>query len=468
MFFAVCIFALVLAQGNQIDKNGNIVSTSILRINSVPEDVTVYINDQLAVKKENRVEWLQPGTVKVTLKKAGYITWEKTLELNAGIIEDIYAQLYPERPNFEKITSANIDNFYFSNNTDYIFYTIINGENESDNGLWKLKLKRNILDIGELLPSKVYTFTEEELIKLRQNDYSIKITDDVSKVLVDIPILKELYYIDLNNPIPLVITDILTFYPQQSEWLRNSNTLIASNGNLLIALDINSRNQDLIYYSPDKEILYSVASNEVYYYRYDKNKLYNLSGSQSIPVVLPNTYKGTGIVTKLYSPKDNNEIFFIQENENLHFVDLEKDITLPFPEVKEVLAVARNGKNITYIDTENNFKSIVLKDSLDFKSYTYTIHSVDLNKDELNHLFYSPSGKNLIALVTKEDEKKNIWFMDNDGLNSVNLINNEKLVKNKVDIDGTGLSLYVLLEDNSELDSEATVNNIYRYTLEVK
>lgn len=465
IFGIVCVYAIVTAQGNQINPDGNIVNTSILRINSTPTDVTVYINDERALKNENRVEWLDPGPTKVTLKKAGYLDWEKTIDLRAGIIEDIYAQLYPERIDFDKISSVNVDNFFFANNSDYIFYSVINGEDPANNGLWRLKLKRNILDIGELVASKVYTFTEDTLIKMRANPYEIKISDDSSKVILDIPGLKEIYYIDLNNPNPVSVKDILSFYPTKSSWLRNSNTIIAYNGSILVSLDLNTRDLNLVYYSPEKEILYSTSSNQVYYYRYDKNAIYLLNGQQSVELVLPNNYKGGEVISNIFTSRDNSDIFYTFENNNLHFVDLEKNVSIPFSGVKEVIAISPSGREVTYLDSADTVYTIVFKDSVDLQTYTFATNTLNVTKDSILNLTYTPSGKNIVALLKSIEDKKYIQFMDSDGQNSANVINNENLVGTKIGIDDSGLGLYVLLRDESDSIENSTVNNIYKYDL---
>lgn len=466
IFISVCIYALARAQGNQLGSDGNLTNTSILRVNSTPSDVTVYINDQKALRNENRIEWLVPGSTKVTLKKAGYIDWEKTVELKAGVIEDIYAQLYPERLDFDKISDVNVDNFFFANNSDYIFYSVVNGEKDTDNGLWRLKLKRNILDIGNLVPSKVYTFTTTELVKLRANLYDFKISDDSSKAILDIPSVKEIYYIDLNNPNPTSIKDILSFYPTKSNWLRNSNSMVASNGTILVTLDLNSKDLNLVYYSPDKEILFSTSSNQIYYFRSDKNVIYNLNGSQSNPVVLPASYAASEVISNIYTSRDNSDIFYTLENSNLNFIDLEKNLSIQFMDIKEVLAVSPSGREVLYLGSDDLLKTIVLKDAQDLKTYTYTINSLNLTRSTLSNVFYTPSGKNIVALVNDPATlQKHIQFMDSDGKNSANLIENQNMVGVKIGIDDSGLGLYVMLKDPSDAVQDATVNNIYKYDL---
>ncbi len=465
VFVVICVYVIVTAQGTKIDNSGNVVNTSIIRVNSIPKDVSVYINDKQASLTENRVEWLEPGTVKVTLKKNGYTTWEKEVTLKAGIIEDIYAQLYPDKLNFDKLTSINVDKFFFSNNTDYIFYSVINAVNSKDNGFWRLKLTRNLLDIGAITPTKIYTYNSDDLKMLRENTYEAQISDDNSKAIISLPEAKIAYYLDFNNPVLISLNDILTFFPSQINWLNNSTNVVVTDGKLLIYLDVNSRQQNLIYYSPDKKITYSVNGNNVYYYRNDKEKLYAYVNGQSTEVQFLADLNIKNKISEILTPTNNNSLIYFLAGNLLYIYDLNNHATLNIQDVKEVKALSSNGKYLAFEDIEGKLETLILKSSADLKSYTNNIYTISLDPSNLVSLSYTPSGNNLIGLIKDTKGDNALWFMDYDGMNPVKLINGEKIINNNFAVSSNGLDLYLLLNDSS--NDVTSTQSIYNYSLEL-
>src|SRR5690606_10167632 len=113
----------------------------------------------------------------------------------------------------------------------------------------RLKLARNLLDIGDITPSKIYNYSTDDLNKVRKNEYNFNIADDNSKLLIDYPKLEQLYFLDINNPVLLDLKQELSFYPLNITWFNNSNSIIAANKELLVDYNISSRNKSLIYYS---------------------------------------------------------------------------------------------------------------------------------------------------------------------------------------------------------------------------
>ncbi len=88
--------------GYRLDGNGNITQNGLLFVNSHPSGADVYVEGINSKKKYNdktdtKFDLLE-GRYKVTLKKAGYRTWQRELSLEGGIVERLaYPLLFPEK-----------------------------------------------------------------------------------------------------------------------------------------------------------------------------------------------------------------------------------------------------------------------------------------------------------------------------------------------------------------------------------
>ena len=108
-FVSAAVVAVFLSQGRRLDGTEGIVITSIINLNTLPEDVNVFINDKKVDRVDGRVENLDPGVVSLKVTKDGYTTWEKQVELQGGVVKDVNVQLFPENLELTALTQTNIN-----------------------------------------------------------------------------------------------------------------------------------------------------------------------------------------------------------------------------------------------------------------------------------------------------------------------------------------------------------------------
>ncbi|MEO6729556.1 MAG: PEGA domain-containing protein, partial [Candidatus Dojkabacteria bacterium] len=113
-FIAAAAIAIFLSQGRRFNGTEGVVQTSIINLNSLPEDVDVFINDKRVDRVDGRVENLDPGTVTLKVQKSGYTTWEKEVILQAGVVKDVNVQLFPENLELNALTQTNINKAVFA------------------------------------------------------------------------------------------------------------------------------------------------------------------------------------------------------------------------------------------------------------------------------------------------------------------------------------------------------------------
>lgn len=88
------------ASGFGVDtKTGQIIQNGLLFVDSRPGGAKIYLNDQLQESTTSARLVLPAGTYKLTLKKDGYRTWERSVTLDEGrVARYVYPFLFPETP----------------------------------------------------------------------------------------------------------------------------------------------------------------------------------------------------------------------------------------------------------------------------------------------------------------------------------------------------------------------------------
>ncbi len=198
----------------------------------------IYINDKLKKGVEESIFSQQgvlipnliPKTYKVTIKKDGYIPWEKRLQVKSGLVTEIKnITLIPKNLQL-KLIDKNVDDFILSDSKNQIAYKkenflyIKNTESES-NEIKKIKIPEENLSFFDF-PNKNTLFlkNKDKIYKIdanTKNIYSINIPGNTKKIKVDsnntnfvyILFENDLFKIDIqNNKKEKIAQKITNFY----------------------------------------------------------------------------------------------------------------------------------------------------------------------------------------------------------------------------------------------------------------
>lgn len=145
---------VLYSQGYRLDLNPpeggkRLIQTGGLFLKIIPRQAEVYINDKFSRRTDlffgsALIDNLLPRKYKITIRKEGYHSWEKELEIREKeVIEAKNIILFTENPVFD-ILSRNIENFWLSPNEKRI---AIQEKNNPEENLWSLKiydLEKNI------------------------------------------------------------------------------------------------------------------------------------------------------------------------------------------------------------------------------------------------------------------------------------------------------------------------------------
>jgi len=128
ILFIICIFLFVLvapvailySQGYRIDFEENKISqTGGLYFKILPKQAEVYLGCELEKKTDfffgsALIENLLPGEYQIEVKKEGYHSWQKTLEIKEKqVAEAKNIVLFPEDPGI-KVLIREVEDFWFS------------------------------------------------------------------------------------------------------------------------------------------------------------------------------------------------------------------------------------------------------------------------------------------------------------------------------------------------------------------
>ncbi len=207
-FFFIFLLAaptiILYSQGYRLSippQNGKIlVKTGGLFVKAYPKQVDIYINGNLAKKTDiffgsNLIENLMPKKYEIEVKKDGYHTWEKQLEIREKqVTEAKYVMLFPENPSFA-IAAEGVNRFWPSpDGTKIILYS------EATDG-WSLKL----FNVENGLKSQLAGETDispdgADLISLEWSGDSKEVD-----ILVNLPNEQKYYFLNVDRISPQLI-----------------------------------------------------------------------------------------------------------------------------------------------------------------------------------------------------------------------------------------------------------------------
>jgi len=201
--FLLAAPAIVLySQGYRVDlENKKFSQTGGLFLKVMPKQAEVYLDGKLSKKTDFffgsvLLENLLPQKYKVEVKKEGFYTWEKTLEIKEKqVAEAKNIILFPEDPKFSVLFSE-VENFWFSPDQK----KIVLKENTQD-GLWSLKLYETEKKV------KTHLIYEADISGQSADLISLEFSPDAKKISLEAGVREQLRYYEIDlDKTPAVLT----------------------------------------------------------------------------------------------------------------------------------------------------------------------------------------------------------------------------------------------------------------------
>jgi len=211
LFFVFLIIFLLLAptvvfyfQGYRFDfKNKKITQTGGLFLKAIPKQVEIYLDGRLVKKTDflsgaTIIESLLPKKYHIEVKKSGYFSWTKDLEIKEKEVTEVrHIVLFPENLDFETIVKG-VKNFWFSPDGKKIILKEENGKN------WALKvydLERNVK--SHLIYENDVSQTGVELLNLEFSE-----DEDSKEIYLDLGLKEQEKVFSLRlDRVPAVLSE---------------------------------------------------------------------------------------------------------------------------------------------------------------------------------------------------------------------------------------------------------------------
>lgn len=136
--FAGTVPAILYAQGIRLNpKNKSLDETGMMAFSSAPTGAQVYLDGKLLTITNNSLQSLLPKEYLVEMKKEGYITWSKRVNVFPKMVTDVTSLLISKTPRLDPITSSGIYIPTISNTATQITYTT---KDNKKPGVWIMPL----------------------------------------------------------------------------------------------------------------------------------------------------------------------------------------------------------------------------------------------------------------------------------------------------------------------------------------
>ncbi len=451
LFLIIATLTVFYSLGWRFDwKTKKITQPGIFYFKVWPKSVQIYLDGKLKKKTDfffgsTLVENLLSKEYKVEIKKEGFHTWEKTLEIKKReVTEAKNIVLIPQNPNFTMITNK-VNDFFFSPDGKKIIlkegWPASRSSSETSEG-WSLKL----FEIDKNVKS--HLINEDDISENEVQLFDLKFSPDSSKVLLELGLLKEkivYYLLDIDqSPAVLSSLDFLDS-PEKLYFLPNySQELFVFKEKELRELNLSTREIS----SPVLKniITLTISYNDIYYLDSSgfvfKNNLF-FNQEEKLNIIPFSIKKETE-----YEIRALNSYVFLQENNVLYLFNRGKKSFEKFFESIKGFESSYDSQKMVYF---NDYEIWVL-----FLEKKYDQPQKEAGEklfitrfsEKIDNLFWYTSH---YLIFNVGDKIKVVEIDDRDKINIVDLAEFKK-----PKIFWSNKKLYILSEENLYVSEELT------------
>lgn len=107
--------AVFFTKGYRVSPDtGMILGTGIISVTSVPDQASIYLDERLIGATNDNIKSLPPKDYLVTIKKEGYIPWQKTVPVEEGLVTEVKSTLFRSIPTIYPLTYSGAENALIS------------------------------------------------------------------------------------------------------------------------------------------------------------------------------------------------------------------------------------------------------------------------------------------------------------------------------------------------------------------
>lgn len=245
------IGAILFAKGYRPDFNKKSIQPSgILVTQSYPDGAQVLVNNELKTATNNTLN-LDPGTYQVEIKKDGFVTWQKTLQVQAEVVTRAIATLFPSVPSLKAITVSGASVPVMSPDGSKIAFLTPDKKSPK---LYTLDLTESPLGFINRDPKLIATLSQPQTISWSPDSRQITLTASTSAQLIDIGSNT------IRDLTPLRLSDLEATWSAQVKIQETQKRATLPDG-LKVILDTSTR--DLVWSPKEDKIMYTATASAV-------------------------------------------------------------------------------------------------------------------------------------------------------------------------------------------------------------
>ena len=327
---SLALFASYYARGYKLNlKTFKFTPNGILVVNSEPNGAQIYLNNQLKTATSATLS-VAPGAYTIQIKKDGFLTWEKQMEVQKEVVTQIDAVLFPAAPSLSALTFSGVASPVVSPSTTKIAYAVPGTKDTIEKtGLWITEVATFPIGFNRE-PKRI---TDGDLTNATwvwsPDEREILLTIDKLTYLLDTSeFTPQIERLNVSNQLDLI----------HARWKEIENKkLSAQLTNLPDELEsIFSKNADTIIFSPDE---YKI--------------LYTASESASLPVGLIKELPGASTQKQTRAIKPGMKyVYDIKEDRNFE-IATKDDITYWLPTSRHLIIPQKDKIVIVEYDGTN-------------------------------------------------------------------------------------------------------------------
>ena len=388
--FATLIFVLLatfiigtLARGYRFDFTGKkLKPTGLLVANSIPKGAQVWIDDKLKTATDQTIA-LPPGQYKVEIKKPGYSTWKKNLQIDKEVAVTTDAYLFPLAPDLKSLGFTGIINPNLSPNGTKVVYLIpIATDSLEEVGM-------GIIDLAE--KTLGHSFKSRVLVKTRSDfnfdQTTVDWSPDSRKILLTTSQNddKEYFILDISQTYDFTVLPIISTPPSQvlktiARWQKEKELEkkeLFSKFPEVMETILKEKCQDVAFSPDETKILYQTAKAAKIPEKLIAKEIIGASTQkEERNLVSGNWY--------IYDLKEDKNFLILKEEEN------EKIKIKWFPTSKHLLLVEK-GKKVEIVEYDGTNRITVYAGPF-----------------ESSFVFPFPSGKSLLISTSLNGSGKKL------------------------------------------------------------
>lgn len=479
LIVAVSIFFIIYASGGRRNEEGEIVVTGSILIDSEPQDIKAFVDNQPVTLEDQKIIGLEEGEHNLKVTAEDYLPWEKDVFVTKGLVERVYVKLFPKDTNLEQFTKTNVEKIFFSEDGDYMYYAVADADKGEDIGIWRQRIADvGVLDIFNNNDKlKITNFTADIKPSIKAGKFEIIPSLDDRKIILKITGGDDLQHYVLNADsynepgAGNSLEEDLHFPIDEAKWLDRSSSILLRSKKMIAEYNPDTQASTLIDYVPDNDssLIYSISGNRVYLYdaKDSKKSIKYYEAGKLSTVKLENIDLTTPITTMKAAGDEKNILYYKSANGNWYYLNILKSYQYKIRQALEIQQVSRDGGSVILVESSDSItaKKYWVLNTKEVISQNKFDHKLRQLRNNLLEVKVSPKS-NTLLMMTKSNE---LYVADIDGQNAKLLVDQEtQVIDSSYQINSTDSNLFVLISEKVENQEQSQVNNnIYRIDLKV-